>query len=191
MSTPSRCPAAATRLWRFTPLKRLRGLHDGSAPATGSARIEVDRTARRDGRNRAPRRRAARPGRGARRPRCRPGVLVVRQRDDRHRRHATPRWPNRSRSSITGPGEGATAYGHLQIRVEELRRGHRRHRPARQRNLRRQRRIRRRRRGPADGGRRSPTGPTTRCTSARITRRWARTRCCGTSRSPSAATSCG
>src|SRR4051794_41769310 len=34
-------PGGRDELWRFTPLKRLRGLHDGSAPATGSAVIEV------------------------------------------------------------------------------------------------------------------------------------------------------
>ena len=34
-------PGGRDELWRFTPLKRLRGLHDGSAPATGSALIEV------------------------------------------------------------------------------------------------------------------------------------------------------
>ncbi len=34
-------PGGRDEIWRFTPLKRLRGLHDGSAAATGSARIEV------------------------------------------------------------------------------------------------------------------------------------------------------
>src|SRR3954454_1338454 len=34
-------PHGRDEIWRFTPLKRLRGLHDGSAPATGSALIEV------------------------------------------------------------------------------------------------------------------------------------------------------
>ena len=34
-------PHGRDELWRFTPLKRLRGLHDGSAVATGTARIEV------------------------------------------------------------------------------------------------------------------------------------------------------
>ncbi len=34
-------PGGRDELWRFTPLKRLRGLHDGSAPATGSAHIAV------------------------------------------------------------------------------------------------------------------------------------------------------
>ena len=30
-------PDGRDEIWRFTPLKRLRGLHDGSAPATGTA----------------------------------------------------------------------------------------------------------------------------------------------------------
>ena len=30
-------PHGRDEIWRFTPLKRLRGLHDGSAAATGSA----------------------------------------------------------------------------------------------------------------------------------------------------------
>ena len=34
-------PGGRDELWRFTPLKRLRGLHDGSAPATGHAHIAV------------------------------------------------------------------------------------------------------------------------------------------------------
>ena len=34
-------PGGRDELWRFTPLKRLRGLHDGTALATGSASIAV------------------------------------------------------------------------------------------------------------------------------------------------------
>ena len=34
-------PHGRDELWRFTPLRRLRGLHDGSAKATGSAQIAV------------------------------------------------------------------------------------------------------------------------------------------------------
>ena len=34
-------PGGRDEIWRFTPLRRLRGLHDGSAPATGSAPITV------------------------------------------------------------------------------------------------------------------------------------------------------
>jgi Fe-S cluster assembly protein SufD len=112
-------PGGRDEIWRFTPLKRLRGLHDGSAPATGSALIEVSQ---------------------------RPGVTVetVRRGDERLGqagvpadrvaaqafssfnsativtvpRAATPEQP--IEITLTGPGEGATAYGHLQIRVDEL-----------------------------------------------------------------------
>jgi Fe-S cluster assembly protein SufD len=112
-------PGGRDELWRFTPLKRLRGLHDGSAHATGSAPIEVSE---------------------------RPGVTIehVRRGDERLGQGGVPtdRVAAQAFSSfneativtvardtevaepieitITGPGEGATAYGHLQIRVEEL-----------------------------------------------------------------------
>jgi Fe-S cluster assembly protein SufD len=40
-------PGGRDEIWRFTPLRRLRGLHDGSAPATGSADITVSSIRRR------------------------------------------------------------------------------------------------------------------------------------------------
>ncbi|HKH52948.1 MAG TPA: SufD family Fe-S cluster assembly protein, partial [Mycobacterium sp.] len=112
-------PHGRDELWRFTPLRRLRGLHDGSAPATGSARIDVSE---------------------------RPGVTVeiVRRGDERLGQGGVPadRVAAQAYSSfnsatvvtvgkdtqvaepieitVTGPGEGATAYGHLQVRVGEL-----------------------------------------------------------------------
>jgi Fe-S cluster assembly protein SufD len=112
-------PGGRDELWRFTPLKRLRGLHDGSAPATGTATIEVTE---------------------------RPGVTVesVRRGDKRLGQGGVPADRVAAQAfssfnsatiltvardtevaepievSITGPGEGAVAYGHLQIRVEEL-----------------------------------------------------------------------
>ncbi|MGD9621333.1 MAG: Fe-S cluster assembly protein SufD [Mycolicibacterium sp.] len=112
-------PGGRDELWRFTPLKRLRGLHDGSAVATGRAQIEVTE---------------------------RPGVTVetVRRGDQRLGQGGVPsdRVAAQAFSSfnsatvvtvgrdteigepieivVTGPGEGAVAYGHLQIRVEEL-----------------------------------------------------------------------
>ena len=112
-------PGGRDELWRFTPLRRLRGLHDGSAPATGTATIEVT---------------------------DRPGVTIesVRRGDKRLGQGGVPadRVAAQAFSSfnsativtvardtevaepievaITGPGEGAVAYGHLQIRVEEL-----------------------------------------------------------------------
>ena len=112
-------PGGRDELWRFTPLKRLRGLDDGSAPANGSPRIEVAERA---------------------------GVTVetVRRGDNRLGEGGVPadRVAAQAFSSfnsatvvtvardtevsepieiaVTGPGEGAVAYGHLQIRVEEL-----------------------------------------------------------------------
>ncbi len=110
-------PGGRDEIWRFTPLRRLRGLHDGSAPATGSAPITVDE---------------------------RPGVDVetVRRGDERLGQGGVPtdRVAAQAFSSfnaatlvtvrrdvtaaveitVQGPGEGAVAYGHMQIRVQEL-----------------------------------------------------------------------
>ncbi|MGP4053330.1 Fe-S cluster assembly protein SufD [Mycobacterium sp. 4D054] len=112
-------PGGRDEIWRFTPLKRLRGLHDGSATPTGSAGIAVSE---------------------------RPGVTVqtVARGDERLGQAGVPsdRVAAQAFSSfdtativtvardteiaepieigITGPGEGKVAYGHLQIRVEEL-----------------------------------------------------------------------
>jgi Fe-S cluster assembly protein SufD len=112
-------PGGRDEIWRFTPLRRLHGLHDGSAPATGTAQVAVSE---------------------------RPGVRVetVRRGDQRLGDGGVPtdRVAAQAFSSfnsatvvtiardtqvaepvdvmITGPGEGAVAYGHLQIRVDEL-----------------------------------------------------------------------
>ncbi|APE15238.1 Fe-S cluster assembly protein SufD [Mycobacterium sp. WY10] len=112
-------PGGRDEIWRFTPLKRLRGLHDGSAVANGSAPITVTE---------------------------RPGVTVetVRRGDERLGQGGVPsdRVAAQAFSSfnsativtvardtevaepieitVDGPGEGGVAYGHLQIRVEEL-----------------------------------------------------------------------
>jgi Fe-S cluster assembly protein SufD len=112
-------PGGRDEKWRFTPLRRLHGLHDGSAHATGSAQITVSE---------------------------RPGVRVetVRRGDQRLGDGGVPadRVAAQAFSSfnsatlvsvardtqvtdpvevvITGPGVGAVAYGHLQIRVQEL-----------------------------------------------------------------------
>lgn len=112
-------PGGRDEIWRFTPLRRLRGLHDGSAAATGSARIAVTE---------------------------RPGVSVetVRRGDERLGQAGIPtdRVAAQAFSSfnsatvvsvgrdtqiaepvhieVSGPGQGAVAYGHLQIRVAEL-----------------------------------------------------------------------
>ncbi|MGV0812579.1 Fe-S cluster assembly protein SufD [Mycolicibacterium boenickei] len=112
-------PGGRDELWRFTPLKRLRGLHDGSAVANGKAGITVTE---------------------------RPGVAVETVgRDDKRLGEGgvpTDRVAAQAFSSfetatvvtvardtevaepieivVDGPGAGAVAYGHLQIRIEEL-----------------------------------------------------------------------
>lgn len=112
-------PGGRDEIWRFTPLRRLRGLHDGSAVANAQAQITVTE---------------------------RPGVTVetVQRGDERLGQGGAPadRVAAQAFSSfesatvvtvardtevaepieitIDGPGEGNVAYGHLQIRVEEL-----------------------------------------------------------------------
>jgi Fe-S cluster assembly protein SufD len=112
-------PHGRDELWRFTPLRRLRGLHDGSAPATGRAQIDVDEqpgarveTVRRGdqrlGQGGAPTDRVAAQAFSS----FNSATLVTVGRDTQL---ADP-----VNITVTGPGEGAVAYGHLQIRVEEL-----------------------------------------------------------------------
>ncbi|EUA11977.1 feS assembly protein SufD [Mycobacterium kansasii 732] len=112
-------PHGRDELWRFTPLKRLRGLHDGSAPATGNAEISVSgppgftvETVRRGderlGQGGVPADRVAAQAFSS----FNSATLVTVGRDTQI---AEP-----VNITVTGPGEGATAYGHLQIRVEEL-----------------------------------------------------------------------
>ncbi len=112
-------PHGRDELWRFTPLKRLRGLHDGSARATGSATIAVSEqngvqveTVRRGderlGQGGVPADRVAAQAFSS----FNSATLVTVGRDTQV---AEP-----VNITVTGPGEGAVAYGHLQIRVEEL-----------------------------------------------------------------------
>lgn len=112
-------PGGRDEIWRFTPLKRLRGLHDGSATPSGAVTVTVTE---------------------------RPGVTVetVARGDERLGQAGVPsdRVAAQAFSSfesatvvtvardtevaepieivIEGPGADKVAYGHLQIRVEEL-----------------------------------------------------------------------
>ncbi len=112
-------PGGRDEVWRFTPLRRLRGLHDGTATATGTARIAVAdqahvtvETARRGD---------PRLGQGGV-PTDRVAAQAFSSFDEatvvtvaRGAHIETP-----IEITLTGPGEGRTAYGHLQIRAEEL-----------------------------------------------------------------------
>jgi Fe-S cluster assembly protein SufD len=112
-------PGGRDEIWRFTPLRRLRGLHDGSAPATGSAQITVSErpgvrveTARRGdqrlGQGGIPADRVAAQAFSS----FNAAMIVTVERDTQTVEPVD--------IVVTGPGEGATAYGHLQVRVEEL-----------------------------------------------------------------------
>ena len=112
-------PHGRDEIWRFTPLRRLRGLHDGSARATGSAKVAVSQqegvrteTVRRDderlGQGGVPADRVAAQAFSS----FNSATLVTVGRDTQI---AEP-----VNITVTGPGEGAVAYGHLQIRVEEV-----------------------------------------------------------------------
>lgn len=112
-------PHGRDEIWRFTPLRRLRGLHDGSARATGKAEITVGeqpglrvetvgRGDERLGQGGVPTDRVAAQAFSS----FNSATLMTVERDTRI---ADPIAVN-----VTGPGEGAVAYGHLQIRVCEL-----------------------------------------------------------------------
>jgi Fe-S cluster assembly protein SufD len=107
-------PGGREENWRFTPLRRLRGLHDGSAPLDGTAVVEI-------------------AGAGE-------GVVVERVTRDDPRvgeggvpadRVAAQAWsaaadvtlvtldgtPEPLAVTVSGPGEGVTAAAHLQLRT--------------------------------------------------------------------------
>ncbi len=110
-------PSGRDDIWRFTPLRRLRGLHDGSAVANGSATVDVTtvdgvqvETVGRDD---------ARLGQG--------GVPFDRIAAQAYSSFETATVLTVGRETeiadpvtvtVTGPGEGNVAYGHLQIRLE-------------------------------------------------------------------------
>ncbi|WP_209916900.1 Fe-S cluster assembly protein SufD [Mycolicibacterium lutetiense] len=112
-------PGGRDELWRFTPLKRLRGLHDGTAVANGKAGITVTErpgvtveTVGRDdirlGEGGVPTDRVAAQAFSS----FETATVVTVKRDTEV---AEP-----IEIVIDGPGADKVAYGHLQIRVEEL-----------------------------------------------------------------------
>ncbi|TDZ93267.1 Fe-S cluster assembly protein SufD [Mycobacteroides salmoniphilum] len=112
-------PGGRDELWRFTPLRRLRGLHDGSAVATADPAVgvtagdgvtveTVDRTDERLGKGGVPSDRVAAQAYSA--FRAATVVSVGKQ--------AVVADP--IEIVVTGPGAAEVAYGHLQVRAAEL-----------------------------------------------------------------------
>ncbi|WP_078311983.1 MULTISPECIES: Fe-S cluster assembly protein SufD [unclassified Mycobacterium] len=112
-------PGGRDELWRFTPLRRLRGLHDGSAVATADPSVgvtagdgvtveTVDRGDERLGKGGVPSDRVAAQAYSAFRTAT--VVSVGKQ--------AVVADP--ISITVSGPGAGEVAYGHLQVRAAEL-----------------------------------------------------------------------
>lgn len=112
-------PGGRDELWRFTPLRRLRGLHDGSAQPDGQAVITVSKqtgvmvetVARGDSRLGAAGIPADRVAAQAFSSFTEATVVTV---------ACGVRTEVPIEIAVTGPGVGKTAYGHLQVRVDEL-----------------------------------------------------------------------
>ncbi|SFE20383.1 Fe-S cluster assembly protein SufD [Actinopolyspora alba] len=112
-------PGGREEDWRFTPMKRLRGLHDGSAEATGSLDVEVsgdsavkvetvDRSDERLGTAGAPADRIAAQAWSS----FTEATVVTIPKDTQAAGPVTV--------TVHGPGQDRIAYGHLQIRAEPL-----------------------------------------------------------------------
>lgn len=112
-------PGGRDELWRFTPLRRLRGLHDGSATATAEPTVAVgtvdgvtvetvDRTDERLGRGGVPSDRVAAQAYSSF---SKATVISV-------GKQAVAADP--IEITVTGPGAGQVAYGHTQVQAGEL-----------------------------------------------------------------------
>lgn len=112
-------PSGKDEAWRFTPLRRLRGLHNGTATADGRAEVEVGQvagvTVETVGRD------DVRLGQGGT-----PSDRVAAQAYSGFEQATILSVGKETEVAetvvvrITGPGEGKTAYGHLQIRLAEF-----------------------------------------------------------------------
>ena len=112
-------PHGRDEAWRFTPLRRLRGLHDGTAVAAASAAIEVSADA-------AVRIETVQRGDDRLGAAGVPADRVAAQAFSTFREATVVTVPKGAdiaepiTITVTGPGVGAVAYGHLQVRAEEL-----------------------------------------------------------------------
>ncbi|MGW5752417.1 Fe-S cluster assembly protein SufD [Nocardia rhamnosiphila] len=112
-------PSGKDEAWRFTPLRRLRGLHNGTATADGRVGVEVGQvagvTVETVGRD------DARLGQGGT-----PSDRVAAQAYSGFEQATILSVGKETEVAetvvvrITGPGEGKTAYGHLQVRLAEF-----------------------------------------------------------------------
>ena len=110
-------PGGREENWRFTPMKRLRGLHDGSAVATGEITLEADA---------APELTIETVGRDDERLGAAgvPSDRIAAQAYSSFQKATVVTVPKETKASkpsvlrIHGPGEGQVAYGHLQVRAE-------------------------------------------------------------------------
>lgn len=110
-------PGGRDEVWRFTPLRRLRGLHDGTAVANGAVTVDVAgpdtvqvETVGRDdsrlGKAGVPADRVAAQAYSG----FESATVVTVGRE--------VEIPETINITVTGPGEGNVAFGHLQIRLE-------------------------------------------------------------------------
>jgi Fe-S cluster assembly protein SufD len=109
-------PSGREEIWRFTPTKRLAGLHSGAA-AGGSAQVEVD--AAPEVEVESAERSDTRLGEAGT-----PADRIAAQAYSSFATATVITVPKETRTSkpttvvVTGPGEGVVAYGHIQVRAE-------------------------------------------------------------------------
>jgi Fe-S cluster assembly protein SufD len=112
-------PGGREENWRFTPMKRLRGLHDGSAATTGEITVEADA---------APEVTVETVGRDDQRlgEAGTPSDRIAAQAYSSFTSATVVTVPKETKASkptairLHGPGAGSTAYGHVQVRAEQF-----------------------------------------------------------------------